>query len=632
MQNEPKPRFISAHLTETQLLAYLDGELRAAEQVMARTHLETCWTCRSRINAIEDSIETFLGARTTALPDDTPFASNRIEQFRQRLERHAAESKAAVGVPGKISQIGMRLRQTASAALAHRQAVIAATVAVCLVFLMFSDVWDSRVSADTVLSRAEHYDNGHLPTAGQVTRTAVQVDRIDESTGITTRLGTITVLRDSVTPETFLEAESSAGVAVRGATKIDRTVPEKVVRAVLSDSHDLQIGAYLASQEWIPDVSVSGFRELIATRGDATGSARRSGTEFEVKYPFRPGHVSGISEARLSVNAKNWQPTSMSIVTSDRVSEYRFTKTAFESEPRTTELAAMFAPREIAKRTGTVIPELASPPKVRPLSYADIHATEEEVAAAEALHKADACLGEEVYLFPMSDGSLLVQGLVDSAARRQAIRQSLKDWGGPLRVEIFLPRDLKNGSELFNAPDRNGETLPPATLAPSAISPDISAGKMPMYDRLYQHFLKPGSSSDDTQQQVAVFSNQVVTLARQAFLHAWALKKLDGEFSPQRMVGLPGWAVEKADQMRDEHRRSIAGLAKRQAEMLSSIAGPTVAADVSTAARQLDSESLLRLAQQQNDLVRSLFTTSEQAQAPDAHLTELLAVLRRMGT
>jgi predicted anti-sigma-YlaC factor YlaD len=632
MRNAHKERLVPAHLTETQMVAYLDGELPASEQAMARSHLENCWTCRSRVNAIEYSIEAFLGSRTTVLPEESSFSSNRVEQFRQRLERHSAESSNVVSVGGQVSLLGTRLRQAAAGLLAYRQAVIAATVAVCLVILMFTDVWDTRVSADTVLSRAQTYESGHLPTAGEVTRTSVQVERIDPFTGVTTRLGTITVLRDSATPETFLQAESSTGQAVQGTVHMDRLLPGRVVRTVLSGSADASLGAYLASQQWVPDVSVSGFRQLIAPRGATAGSARRAGNEFQVRYPFSPGHVSGIAEARLSVDAKNWQPTSMSLVTSNRGSEYRFTRTSFVAEPRTTEIAEMFQPREFEKRTGSPLPELPPARKPTPLSYADTRATEDEVAAAEALHKVDACLGEEVYLFPMSDGTLLVQGLVDTAARRQAIRQSLKDWGGPLRVEIFLPRELRNGSALFNAPDHSGDGVPPAALAGPDVVASAATARMPMYNRLYQHFLKPGMSSGDTQQQIAVFSNQVVTLARQTFLHAWALKKLDAEFSPERVVGLPGWAVATVEQMRQDHRHSIASLAKRQAEMLSSIASPIMAAGVSDAATGLDSEALLRLAQQQNELVRSLFTTSEQPQAPDASLGQLMALLRSMGS
>jgi len=57
-----------------------------------------------------------------------------------------------------------------------------------------------------------------------------------------------------------------------------------------------------------------------------------------------------------------------------------------------------------------------------PLTYSNSRATVQEVEIADALHNVDACLGEEVYLFPMSDGSILVQGLVDTPARRVLVQ------------------------------------------------------------------------------------------------------------------------------------------------------------------------------------------------------------------
>jgi hypothetical protein len=129
-----------------------------------------------------------------------------------------------------------------------------------------------------------------------------------------------------------------------------------------------------------------------------------------------------------------------------------------------------------------------------------------------------------------------------------------------------------------------------------------------------------------------VFSNEVVTLAQQTFLHAWALKRLDREFSGERTSGLSAATLQKIEQMRQDHRRWVSTLAHRQAEMLSEIAPAALAASVAQVdASQQDSQTLLRLAQEQNDLVRALFTASQAAPETASGLARLLAVLRRMG-
>ena len=196
-----------------------------------------------------------------------------------------------------------------------------------------------------------------------------------------------------------------------------------------------------------------------------------------------------------------------------------------------------------------------------------------------------------------------------------------------------MPRELKSGSELYAPPDQFGDK-PSVSSIPSttATLADLSSAKMPLYDRLFQQFSQSGASADDTNKQVAVFSNEVVALARQTFLHAWALKKLDRQFSEQRTAELPTEARDRIEQIRQDHRRWISTLAQRQAEMLSKIAGPEVVAGVSeVSGGQQDSSTLLHLAQQQNDLVRSLFTTSQQAPEASVSLSQLLGVLHRLG-
>jgi hypothetical protein len=62
------------------------------------------------------------------------------------------------------------------------------------------------------------------------------------------------------------------------------------------------------------------------------------------------------------------------------------------------------------------------------------------------------------------------------------------------------------------------------------------------------------------------------------------------------------------------------------------VAGSDLVDGASQVANSLqDSDSLLRLAQEQNDLVRSLFTTSAKPLETGEGLSRLLIVLHRMG-
>src|SRR5688500_16838521 len=82
----PLPR----HLDADDLIAFLDGEVSRAEQDCTRTHLEGCWNCRSRLLAVQNSIESFLRLRKQILPPDNPPSGATMAQFRRRLSQHAS--------------------------------------------------------------------------------------------------------------------------------------------------------------------------------------------------------------------------------------------------------------------------------------------------------------------------------------------------------------------------------------------------------------------------------------------------------------------------------------------------------------------------------------------------------------
>jgi len=613
-------------LSEEQLLAFLDGELPREEMDLARAHVDTCWTCRSRLSNLLAGIDTFLASRAPLQPDAATERDQRIRQFRERLAQHVAEFESQLPFGQRIhdSWIGV-----VSAIRHHRRPALAVTVAACLLIAIFTDVWTTKVSAETVLTRASHYESISRPKPGEVTRTTLQIERLNRRTGEKQSIGEVTVLQDSASSSEFISVHNSSGQQQSEAVA-DPTSEKPIASLSLIDaSLPRSIAAYLADRRWQATLSMSAFRRLIAARGLNSSTAERNGSLFALHFPFATGHSSGISEAQLVVEARNYAPVSLSFFTAaaNAFEEYRFTRTSLAIEPRTTEIARLFAPPDLARKSRSyVAPEL---PRATPLSYEHSQASDEEVQLAAALHKVDACLGEELHIFPMSDGSLLVQGLVDEAERRDAIRRTLLTANPALRIQIYLPRELKSGSQLFRSPFKVSEPSTSPRSAPVATLADLSNERMPMYEELYRHFSKPGVATEEAEKQVNAFSSEAVTLARQTFLHAWALKKLDDEFAAGRTAAVSTASLSEIDRMRKDHFRWIATLSHRQADMLSQVMH--VPASSQALASASDSESLIRLAQEQNDLVRSLFTVSTAAPETATTLSRLLAVLKRMG-
>jgi hypothetical protein len=625
---------VPPHLSDTAVLAYLDGELSGTAAEQAKCHLAKCWSCRSWMSAVEKNIDRFVRARAAVLPDVESGHEQRVNQFRERLSRHAAARTQDYGGAAWSARWQRVLQGWGAAIAAHRQAAIAATVAVCIMVVMFTDALNTKVSADTVFRNVETFEGKHQAGDGQVTRASVRIEKLNARQGTRRDLGTVTVLRDSQSPALVVTSRPADGrpleVVLPASVRVSAEIPSILPQ---EEGFPLPLVQYLAKQQWVPDGSAHEFEKLLAGRGNTEANGKKDGSEFDLHYPFAAGHTSGISEALLRVNSSDYAPLGVSLFTQPEGDEYRFTRTGFEVAPRTVEIARVFK-ADVPELTGRAnsVPAL---PKAVPVPYANSRASQEEVAVAEALHGVDACLGEEVHIFPMSDGSLLVQGLVDKAERKNAIQAALRHVDANLRIEVYLPRELRSGSELFSPPDVTADGQTVELPSSEATLADLSSGRVPLYAQMREHFARPQQDAEETERQINAYSNEVVTLARQTFLHAWALKRLDVEFAPQRTAGLAPELLQEVAKIKGDHRRWIATITQRQAQMLSELPGADASAAAAAEARaseKSDSDTILRLAREQNDLVRSLFTTSTTRQETEPGLDRLLAVLRRMGS
>ena len=612
------------HLDDAVLLSLLDGELVSQQQKRAEDHLAACWTCRDRQTQLQGSIGQFLTFRDTLLPEDIASVPAPMEQFRQRLSRHVEERAAAKSGWSRMLE---GFREMAGRLVWSRQAALAAVVVAVVLAVTFSDVLTSTASAETLLLRAQSFENAHLPNAGSVRLRLIRMEHVD-ARHQAQDLGTFEFAKDSgdalyVTRGTTV-ADRKSGLLIHATGVVDTSKVLPHVGALPAS-----VERYLEAAQWLPDVSVSEFRKLVAARQSSDTSSRKSGNAFEVSYPFALGHSSGIREARLEMDAKTYEPEGVSIVTTE-AGEFRLIQVTETSAPLTEEWAKVFGEPSLAKARVHGGQSATGLAKVTPLTYANSVANEQEVEATAALHKLDACLGEEIYVFPMSDGTLLVQGLVDRPERRDAIRTALRRLSVPVTVQVSTPKEWVGGAALFPSPDQLAAAKLPKGTGATVTVADGSGRDLPLYDEISRYVTKPGITDEELHQRVASFSNEAVTLSRQALLHAWALRRLDTEFSERRIAQLPPAARQTAERLRNEHRQTISKLTRRQAELLASLTGHPM--DPTPAGEHLkDAEVLLRLAEQQNLLMRRLFTMSDPAGDTEASLNQLFETLHQIS-
>ena len=60
---------VNLHLSERDMLLAADGELPARRKAQVTAHLETCWSCRERMQSLEGTIAEFIRARNRELDE-----------------------------------------------------------------------------------------------------------------------------------------------------------------------------------------------------------------------------------------------------------------------------------------------------------------------------------------------------------------------------------------------------------------------------------------------------------------------------------------------------------------------------------------------------------------------------------
>lgn len=80
----------NAHLSEHDLVLAADGELPARRRAEVTAHLETCWSCRERMESLQSTITNFVRARNSELNIQLPPAAGPRALLRARLNEAAA--------------------------------------------------------------------------------------------------------------------------------------------------------------------------------------------------------------------------------------------------------------------------------------------------------------------------------------------------------------------------------------------------------------------------------------------------------------------------------------------------------------------------------------------------------------
>jgi hypothetical protein len=222
---------------------------------------------------------------------------------------------------------------------------------------------------------------------------------------------------------------------------------------------------------------------------------------------------------------------------------------------------------------------------------------------AYLLNRIKANLGEQVSMGRTTGGALRVEALVESEGRKEAILRAL----GPVLGNPAVVAEVSTVAEELAKRERA------QTGATTEREVVVGAGHIPADAELRAHFAARLADGARVDAEIKRFAARAMGHSRQALLHASALRRLVGRFTPEEARALGVDARAKWLSMIREHagayRREVAALRSQLTPVFGSH-GEGARAQTPGALAQ-DAERLLQLSYAQDDAVRTAFTISE---------------------
>jgi RNA polymerase sigma factor (sigma-70 family) len=371
---------------------------------------------------------------------------------------------------------------------------------------------------------------------------------------------------------------------------------------------------------WQLEPSPQSFRSL--TGDPAVVEVEERSTTYVLTYErTRTIGASRLLKATLTLNKSDLHAIEQTLLVQrgDELREYRFVEASaellpekavapsvFEIEPELTGGVAEpgrpgdWASRDLTTSRVPPSPSASAPPPA---------SAELEVDVAYLLNRAKADRNEQVTLTRSVGGSLRVEGIVDSAERKQEFLGALAPVSNNPAVKI----EIRTVAEAMQRP---------ITPGPVSIQETEETANTVAADDDLRAYFERRASADPTDDAIRKYSSRVVKRAYDALFHAIELKRLSNRFANVDMQTVAPGAREKWLDMLHEHAtafaRETAALRQEIQPVFfpgASDAGSEGGAITSDAELARAIERLHKLALSNNEAVRSAFTTSSQSSA-----------------
>ena len=368
---------------------------------------------------------------------------------------------------------------------------------------------------------------------------------------------------------------------------------------------------------WQLTPSVEDFKTIIAEPAAATVDERTA--SYVVSFDKeRAVGASRLVKATLTLSRSDLRPIEQTLVVQrgDELREYKFVVTKSElfsvkDVPNVFEIEPELSGTEAAGESAAVdaaISKDAGP--VSNTSASAFASTELEIDVAYLLNQAKADRNEQVALTRSASGSLRVEGVVDTAERRDEFLRALSPVSNNPAVSIHIRTVAEAANQKVTSEKQSVREFE-ETSNTSAVEEELRA-----------YFEKRGLGRDTADESVRSYSSRVVNHGYRALFHAVELKRLAERFARVDMRTVTPDARSKWLSMMRDHAdacaRETAALRAELDPVFFSGAGAAVAEDFainSDADLTRAIERLHKVTLATNEAISQAFTISARSSA-----------------
>ncbi len=368
---------------------------------------------------------------------------------------------------------------------------------------------------------------------------------------------------------------------------------------------------------WQLSPSAREFASLVG-RSDAAHLEDRP-TSYVISYAGEDNNRPGLVRVSLVLSRDDLHPTeqTLTIQQGNEQREYRFVETSFERRPVSAVAPAVFEPDAVllsdAATSRRQNAESLFPSPHFPITPSPVAATAElEVEVLRLLNEAKADLGEQVTVTRTPGGGpVQVQAMVETEARKTEIVRALSSVTGNPAVRI----EIETVAEALKRQPQNKPSSGPLVVQ----KVESASNENPIEQELRRYFAAKDENRAD--EQARRFADETVGDSQQAMRHAWALKRLLNQFSPEDIRSLSPEARAKWLALIHAQARAFEQGARRLREKIAPILFPSASGpdarddskitDDAELARAV--EQLFALASANDAAIRSAFAFSTES-------------------